>query len=269
MAHDVFISYSSKDKPAADAVCAALEAEGIRCWIAPRDVPPGEYWASVIIGAIEGARAFVLIFSDGANRSHQVMREVGQALDRRLPILPFRIEEIEPSGEMRYFIGSIHWLDALTAPLDHHITGLVGTVRRLPSGDEKAPALTPAAPRGASIAEDTARRDAGAETQFPWALAVVAVLIAGGAAAGYAFDYLALELAIVAAWLTLLGGGLSALLYRRRPWLGIVLGGLLLVLSVGGVTASVYWELTGWRSLPRHRPHTTRTEWGEYSKMGG
>jgi hypothetical protein len=29
MAHDVFISYSSKDKPAADAACAGLEARGL------------------------------------------------------------------------------------------------------------------------------------------------------------------------------------------------------------------------------------------------
>jgi hypothetical protein len=31
--HDVFISYSGTDKSAADAVCHAPEADGIRCWI--------------------------------------------------------------------------------------------------------------------------------------------------------------------------------------------------------------------------------------------
>lgn len=36
MAHDVFISYSSKDKTAADATCAVLEGCGVRCWMAPR-----------------------------------------------------------------------------------------------------------------------------------------------------------------------------------------------------------------------------------------
>ena len=34
MAHDVFISYSTKDKVIADAICANLENRGIRCWIA-------------------------------------------------------------------------------------------------------------------------------------------------------------------------------------------------------------------------------------------
>jgi hypothetical protein len=44
MTHDVFISYSSLDKAVADAACAALEAYGIRCWIAPRDIVPGKEW---------------------------------------------------------------------------------------------------------------------------------------------------------------------------------------------------------------------------------
>ncbi|MBV8588221.1 MAG: TIR domain-containing protein, partial [Verrucomicrobia bacterium] len=41
MAHDIFISYAMADKATADAARAALEKEGIRCWIAPRDVLPG------------------------------------------------------------------------------------------------------------------------------------------------------------------------------------------------------------------------------------
>ena len=56
MAHDVFISHSHADKPAADAACAALEAKGIRCWIAPRDINPGQDWAASIVEAIRGAR---------------------------------------------------------------------------------------------------------------------------------------------------------------------------------------------------------------------
>src|SRR5713101_8280389 len=48
MAHDVFISYSSKDKPVADAVCAGLEGRGIRCWAAPRDILPGSDWGAAI-----------------------------------------------------------------------------------------------------------------------------------------------------------------------------------------------------------------------------
>src|SRR5205814_2402697 len=50
---DVFISYSSKDKLAADATCAAMETRHLRCWIAPRDIVAGADWASSIIGSSE------------------------------------------------------------------------------------------------------------------------------------------------------------------------------------------------------------------------
>jgi hypothetical protein len=52
IAHKVFISHSSLDKPVADAVCAALEKNAVRCWIAPRDVQPGSSFAGEITGAI-------------------------------------------------------------------------------------------------------------------------------------------------------------------------------------------------------------------------
>jgi hypothetical protein len=49
MAHDVFLSYAAQDKPTADAVCARLEQQGIRCWIAPRDILPGRDWRTSIV----------------------------------------------------------------------------------------------------------------------------------------------------------------------------------------------------------------------------
>ena len=52
MAFDAFISYSHRDRLAADAACAGLEAAGIRCWIAPRDIAPGKEWAEGIIFGI-------------------------------------------------------------------------------------------------------------------------------------------------------------------------------------------------------------------------
>ncbi len=69
MGHDVFVSYASGDKPVADAVCVTLESNGIRCWIAPRDVLPGVHYGEAIIDAINEARIMVLVFSSKANIS--------------------------------------------------------------------------------------------------------------------------------------------------------------------------------------------------------
>ena len=77
MQHDVFISYSHKDKESAATVCGALEAAGVRCWMAPRDVPPGHDWRSSITEAIEGCRAVVLVLSENSNVSPDVHQEIG------------------------------------------------------------------------------------------------------------------------------------------------------------------------------------------------
>src|SRR5882724_11997376 len=45
MSHDVFISHASKDAASAQAVCGALETTHVRCWMAPRDILPGEEYA--------------------------------------------------------------------------------------------------------------------------------------------------------------------------------------------------------------------------------
>jgi TIR domain len=37
----IFISYASQDAAVAERLCAALEASGLPCWIAPRDVREG------------------------------------------------------------------------------------------------------------------------------------------------------------------------------------------------------------------------------------
>jgi hypothetical protein len=131
MAHDVFISYSSKDKPTADAACAVLESAGIRCWIAPRDVLPGMEWSAAIVEAIYDSQIMVMVFSARANHSKHIRREVERAVDRGLVILPFRIEDVVPSDSLEYFIGSVHWLDALSPPVEQHLEALAEKVQLL------------------------------------------------------------------------------------------------------------------------------------------
>ena len=128
---EVFISYSSKDKPAADTICALLEQEGVRCWIAPRDILPGQEWAEAILHGISHARVFVLVFSAAANASPQVRREVERAVHNEVPIIPFRVEDVTPNESLEYFISTPHWLDAITPPLEAHVQRLRDSIERL------------------------------------------------------------------------------------------------------------------------------------------
>jgi Flp pilus assembly protein TadD len=136
--HDIFISYSSRDKAIADATCAYLESRGIRCWIAPRDILPGSNYPRSIVEAIDGSYVMVLVFSSNSNSSPHVVRELTHAVSKGVIILPFRIEDIQPSKDIEYLIGIPHWLDAMTPPLERHLAHLAETVEILIRNSKKA-----------------------------------------------------------------------------------------------------------------------------------
>ena len=156
MAHDVFVSHSSEDGDTASAAVHALEQRRIRCWVAPRDIPVGDDWTEAIMAAIGSASVMVLVFSSNANASPMVMREIRAAVERGVPILPLRIEDVAPSGSMEFFISGTHWLDAVTPPLERHLEILAGRVRALlaePAGGPEADA-TPRPPPIAPVTLD-------------------------------------------------------------------------------------------------------------------
>ena len=131
MPYDVFISYSHVDKAAADATCATLERAGIRCWIAPRDITPGDEWSASIIKAIDECRAIVLIFSQSANNSRQIRREVERAVTVGIPLVPVRIEDVVPTESLAYFMSTVHWLDAMSPPFENHLNKLADSLKGL------------------------------------------------------------------------------------------------------------------------------------------
>ena len=187
-AHEVFVSYSHRDKPVADAVVSRLEQAGIRCWIAPRDVLPGRVWGEAIVDAIETTRLMVVVLSSEANDSRQVVREVERAIAHDVVVIPFRIEPFEPTGAMSYYLSSEHWLDAMTAPLDAHIARLVevaGTLLGAPRG--AAPSAPPPAPEpeptGVPAVTSWSRRTrwvAGVAVMGLVAAVVVGTILLGG-----------------------------------------------------------------------------------------
>jgi hypothetical protein len=131
MGDHIFISYSSKNKVIADAVCHKLEERKMKCWMAPRDITPGANYAEELIKAIDASTLFVLIFSEDSNKSPHVLRECERAVSRGIPIVPFRISDVLPGEALQYFIGPQHWLDAITAPCEAHINRLADTVHIL------------------------------------------------------------------------------------------------------------------------------------------
>lgn len=120
MKHNVFISYSSIDKEVANAICHYLEADGIPCWIAPRDIEGGD-WAGSIMKGIQKSDVFVVILSVNSIPSPEVVKEVTEATRVCQYILPFKIDEEMLDDRMRYHLGPVHWLDAVTPPMEARI----------------------------------------------------------------------------------------------------------------------------------------------------
>jgi len=131
MSHDVFISYSSLDRTFAVAACSRLELAGIRCWMAPRDVQPGTDWAASIVKAIQDCRVMLLIFTENANTPGPIWKEIERASHYLKAILPFRVADVTPKEALEFHLSSVHWLDAVTPPLEQHFEALIQEVRRL------------------------------------------------------------------------------------------------------------------------------------------
>jgi TolB-like protein/tetratricopeptide (TPR) repeat protein len=127
-ASDVFVSYASQDAAVADAVVAALERHGAKCWIAPRDMTPGAHYASEIVHAIDSASAIVLIFSPDAASSPHVLRELERATSHGHPVVTLRLDQAPLPAEFEYFLNTSQWLDASSGDTVHALPKLVSAV---------------------------------------------------------------------------------------------------------------------------------------------
>ncbi len=171
----VFVCHASRDAGMAQRVVAALEAAGVPCWIAPRDIDPGESYAQAILDALEAAPAMVLVFSAATNDSPHVTRELESAVGSATPIVPVRLEAVEPSRDLRYFIGTSQWLETGGVAAEQWESPLVRAVRRaVGQGGHREPPPGPGAPSGprATTGPAEPRR-----RLLPWALAGTAVVV--------------------------------------------------------------------------------------------
>jgi len=168
----VFVSYAQEDQEVAHRIAAFLEGQGISCWIAPRDVPPGQEYGAAILDAIEESGALLLVLSEDSNQSQFVHREVERAVSKAKPVLPVRIREVTPSGALEFFISSSQWVDAWRPPMEQHLLQLAGAVRALSGGASGQSGQS----QGASEARPPAFR--AAATPRRWIVAAALLVVA-------------------------------------------------------------------------------------------
>ncbi len=108
----VFISHSSTDATIAQDICGILEATGVECFLAPRNIRSGYEYASEIVNGLDKSDILLLLLSSRANQSPHVLREIERAVTNSTPIIVYKLEEVELTKSMEYFLMTHQWLNA-------------------------------------------------------------------------------------------------------------------------------------------------------------
>jgi hypothetical protein len=137
-AHEVFICHAPQDKLAADATRAALERDGLRCWMAPRDVPVGAPFVSSIRAAIDQSRAMVVVFSKQANASPLVVAQLEAAARKGVPMIAIRIDDTVPTKALGQLLERVRWFDATEHRLEDSLPAVVTAMRAVLAGQSAA-----------------------------------------------------------------------------------------------------------------------------------
>ena len=105
---DIFISYSSKDKEKADQLSELLASAGLSVWIDQSALDVATSWSAEIVDAINSCSAFIVLLSPNSIESHNVIKEVSLASEKRKKILPLDLEPITLPRELEYQLAGIH-----------------------------------------------------------------------------------------------------------------------------------------------------------------
>jgi len=112
---DIFISYSSKDRPWVERFAKALESHGWSVWW-DRNIPTGESFNAVIRQELSAAKCAIVVWSEQSVESEWVQAEAAEA-KKQDKYLPIKINESEiPLGfTQRTFQSLVDW----EAGVDH------------------------------------------------------------------------------------------------------------------------------------------------------
>src|SRR5947209_1560263 len=182
----IFISFASNDGKTAETICRALEKRGLGCWIATRNIGPGENFQESITRAIRTAKVMILVFSANANNSLEVKKEIALAGRYNVVVVPVRVEDVVPNDALSYELAVRQWVD-LFGDWEHAIENLATQVTALvnasPDADASGEGSMPppvAAPARRDIGPPA--RSYGLPAAVAGGTALLVLLIAGGAA---------------------------------------------------------------------------------------
>jgi tetratricopeptide (TPR) repeat protein len=168
----VFISHATADRAEALKVCKAIERRGTQCWISMRDVPPGANYQEAIVQSLRTARAVVLVFSEAANTSDEIKKELSLASRYQVQVIALRLKNVEPSDAFAYELSTRQWINAFEG-WDRSIDTLIGRIEQISGSGPLVPAAPTSASRRAASFSGSGKAIAAA--------GLIALVVAGGA----------------------------------------------------------------------------------------
>ena len=154
MSKEVFVSYTTPDRRVAEDVVSFLEKQGIDCFIAPRDVDPGQAYAANLMQAINNARVIVLVASDAMNRSGHVLNEIEAIINKQKPLIPFFIEDFQMNDEFCYYLSRTQRIVAYPDPVSSYygklLTAILPTLPKKEAPAAQTATAAAAAPKAST-----------------------------------------------------------------------------------------------------------------------
>jgi TIR domain len=136
-------------------VVSSLEKQGIRCWIAPRDVKPGAQYADAIVRAINEAKTLVLVLSQSAVGSSHVGREIERAASKHKQVIALKIDAALLTSALEYFLSESQWIDVAALGMPAAILKIENAVR------ENAASSNPVLGTGSAVPAHSRMHGAG------------------------------------------------------------------------------------------------------------
>lgn len=130
-AADVFVSYSREDKDRVLGLVAQLRAAGVGVWIDQGGIDGATQWGEVIVNALDGAKVLLLMVSESAVRSHNVLKEVVLVSERKGNILPVLLEPTTIPPGLKYPLAGIQQIELFQGELRQQLDSVVRSLQRL------------------------------------------------------------------------------------------------------------------------------------------
>jgi hypothetical protein len=143
MAHDVFLSYSRKDKETMQRLRDGLREAGVKVWTDDNLKVGTPAWESAIQEAIETAHFIVVLLSPDSKKSKWVGREIAYAENFKITVLPVLISEKEKES-IPIRLVDYQYASLVGANLEQFVKELADVI--IPPASAQPPAPPPVQP---------------------------------------------------------------------------------------------------------------------------